>query len=379
MTAIASDIPLLSIKAQNEALAGEIKAAVNRVLDSGAFILGPEEKAFEAEFAAAIGAPFCLGVDSGTSALELALEAVGVGPGDEVIVPTFTFIATATAVSVLGATPVFADVDESTLTLDPRSVERLITPKTKAIVPVHLFGQPADMDPLLALAKSRAQNLDRGLFIVEDCAQSHLATYKGRATGTFGSAAAFSFYPTKNLGAAGDAGALTLSDPDLRDRILELRNCGRTIGAAYHHARVGHNCRLDEIQAAILRVKLRRLKDWTEARRRIARLYHASLRDLPLRLPPLGGTGTEPVFHLFTVRYERRDALAEHLKKNGIGCGVYYPIPVHLQPAYAGHPARVPLPISDRASREALSLPMFSELSEADAGRVCDAVRAFFR
>ena len=373
MTQIANAVPLLSIKAQNAALAGELKAAVDRVLDSGSFILGAENKAFDAEFAAAIGAPFCLGVDSGTSALELGLEAVGVGPGDEVIVPSFTFIATASAVSVLGATPVFADVDDETLTLDPDSAEKLISSKTKAIIPVHLFGQPADMDPLTALAKVK------GLFVVEDCAQSHLAAYKGRTTGTMGDVSAFSFYPTKNLGAAGDAGAVTLSDPGLRDRILELRNCGRTIGATYHHTRIGHNCRMDEIQAAILRVKLRRLAAWTEARRRIARLYHAGLQGLPVRLPPLGGGGTDPVFHLFTIRLEGRDALAEHLKKNGIGSGVYYPIPVHLQPAYAGRGTRVPLPISDRASREALSLPMFSELSETDAGRVVDAVRGFFR
>jgi dTDP-4-amino-4,6-dideoxygalactose transaminase len=373
MTQVAADIPLLSIKAQNAALVGDLKEAAGRVIDSGAFILGPETRAFDVEFAAAVGAPFCLGVDSGTSALELSLEAVGVGPGDEVIVPSFTFIATATAVSVLGAMPVFADVDDETLTLDPNSASKLITPKTKAIIPVHVFGQPADMDPLISLAKSR------GLFIVEDCAQSHLATYKGRATGTFGDASAFSFYPTKNLGALGDAGAITLADPGLRDRLLELRNCGRTIGSAYHHVRVGHNCRLDELQAAFLRVKLKRLKDWTEARRRRARLYHAGLSGLPLRLPPLGGAGTDPVFHLFTVRCERRDALAEHLKRQGIGCGVYYPIPVHLQPAYAGHPARVPLPISDRASREALSLPMFPELPEADVARVCEAVRGFYR
>jgi dTDP-4-amino-4,6-dideoxygalactose transaminase len=374
MTQVATDIPLLSIKAQNAALADELKAAVCRVIDSGAFILGPENKGFDQEFAAAVGAPFCLGVDSGTSALELSLEAVGVGPGDEVIVPSFTFIATATAVSVLGATPVFADVDDETLTLDPRSVEKLITPKTRALIPVHVFGQPADMDPLISTAKSK------GLFIIEDCAQSHLATYKGRATGTFGHANAFSFYPTKNLGAAGDAGAITLSDPALRDRILELRNCGRTLGATYHHARVGHNCRLDEIQAAVLRIKLRRLQNWTEARRRLARLYHAGLSGLPLRLPPMGGVaGTNPVFHLFTVRSERRDALAEHLKKQGIGCGVYYPIPVHLQPAYAGHPARVPLTISDRASSEALSLPMFAELPETDVARVVEAVRGFFK
>lgn len=375
MTAIATDIPLLSIKAQNAALSGEIKDAVCRVLDSGAFILGPENKAFDAEFAEAVGAPFCLGVDSGTSALELALEAVGVGPGDEVIVPSFTFIATATAVSVLGAVPVFADVDEATLTLDPRSVEKLITKKTKALVPVHLFGQPADMDPLIALAKSRNPRL----FIVEDCAQSHLATYKGKTTGALGDAGAFSFYPTKNLGAAGDAGALTMSDPALRDRVLELRNCGRTIGATYHHARVGHNCRLDEIQAAVLRIKLRHLKAWTAARRRVAGLYHEGLKGLPLRLPPLGGADTQGVFHLFTVRTERRDALAETLKRQGIGCGVYYPIPVHQQPAYAGLPARVPLTVSERASREALSLPMFPELADADVARVCEAVRVFFR
>jgi len=375
MTATAVDIPLLSIKAQNAALSAEIKEAVNRVLDSGAFILGPENKAFDAEFAAATGAKYALGVDSGTSALELALEAVGVRAGDEVIVPDFTFVATATSASVLGARPVFADIDPATLTLDAKSVEKLITKKTKAIVPVHLFGQPADMDPLIALAKPR------GICIVEDCAQSHLAAYKGRPAGTFGDVAAYSFYPTKNLGAAGDAGALTTESADLRDRLLELRNCGRGLGATYHYVRVGHNCRLDEIQAAILRVKLKRLKAWTEARRRIAALYHDGLKDVNgLRLPPLGGSGTAPVFHLFTVRCERRDALAEHLKRRGIGSGVYYPSPLHLAPAYAALGGRDgQCPESEKACREALSLPMFAELPEADAARVIDAVRAFFR
>jgi dTDP-4-amino-4,6-dideoxygalactose transaminase len=374
MSAVETAVPLLSIKAQNESVAGEIKAAVLRVLDSGAFILGPENKAFDAEFAAALGVKHCLGVDSGTSALELALEALGVGPGDEVILPSFTFIATATAVSVLGAVPVFADVDETTLTLDPRSVERLITKKTKALIPVHLFGQPADMDALGALAKAR------GLGVVEDCAQAHLATYQGRTVGSIGDCGAFSFYPTKNLGAAGDAGSLAVSTDALRDRVLELRNCGRAIGSAYHHVRVGHNARLDEIQAAVLRVKLRRLPEWTAARRRIAALYRERLSDLPLTLPPAGAGGTQPVFHLFTVRTGRRDELARHLKDRGIGCGVYYPLPVHLQPAYAALGGREgQLPVSEKASREALSLPMFSELSEADAGRVCDAVRAFFK
>lgn len=374
MTATAVDIPLLSIQAQNRALLTEIKAAVNRVLESGAFILGPECKSFEAEFAEMAGAAYAVGVDSGTSALELALEAVGVGPGDEVIIPTYTFIATATAVSVLGAKPVFADVDEVTLTLDPRSVERLVTEKTKAVVPVHLFGHPADMDPLLTLAQPGKIRL------VEDCAQSHLASYKGRSAGSLGAFGAYSFYPTKNLGAAGDAGALVMNDSARRDRVLELRNCGRAAGAAYHHVRVGHNCRLDELQAAVLRVKLLHLQSWTQARRRLAGLYHERLKGLPLRLPPLGSDGTQPVFHLFAVRCERRDALAAHLKRRGVGSGVYYPLPVHLQPAYAALGGREgQFPVSERASGEALCLPMFPELSDADHARVCEAVRGFFR
>lgn len=374
MTATATQIPLLSLKGQYAAVGAEIKEAVARVLDSGVFILGPENKAFDAEFAAALGARYCLGVDSGTSALELALEAAGAGPGDEVIVPTFTFIATATAVSVLGATPVFADCDEETLTLCPRSAARLVTKKTKAIVPVHLFGQPADMDGIMALAKSK------NLKVVEDCAQSHLATYKGRATGTIGDLAAFSFYPSKNLGAAGDAGAVTVGDERLRDAVLELRNCGRSAAAGYHHVRVGHNCRLDEVQAAVLRVKLKRLRAWTDARRRVAAIYDAGLEGLPVKRPPMGADGTTPVFHLYTVRAERRDALAESLKREGIGSGVYYPTPVHLQPAYAGKgAAEGALPVSERAAREVISLPMFPELTDAEAARVCDAVRRFYK
>jgi dTDP-4-amino-4,6-dideoxygalactose transaminase len=374
LTATATQIPLFSLKGQQAELGAQIKAAVARVLDSGAFILGPEGKAFEAEFARLLGAPHALGVDSGTSALEIALQAAGVGPGDEVIVPSFTFIATATAVSVSGAKPVFADCDPGTLTLDPRSVERLIGPRTKAIVPVHLFGQAADMDPLMALARAK------GLRVIEDCAQSHLATYKGRVTGTIGDLGAFSFYPTKNLGAAGDAGAVTVADPALRDAVIELRNCGRAASAGYHHTRVGHNARLDEVQAAVLRVKLPRLPDWTEGRRRVASYYDEMLSGLPLKLPSLGSPETRPVFALYTLRCERRDELAERLKSRGVGCGVYYPAPVHLQPAYAklgGGPGS--LPVSEEASRTALSLPMYPELGEADAARVVEAVRSFFR
>ena len=265
MTAIAVDIPLISLKGQQAEIGAEAKAAVARVLDSGVYILGPENKAFDSEFAQAVGAKYSLGVDSGTSALELALEAAGVGPGDEVIVPSFTFIATATAVSVLGAKPIFADIDPITMTLDSKSVEGACTPRTKAVVVVHLFGQPADMDPLLSLARSR------NLAVIEDCAQSHLATYKGRPTGSIGDLGAFSFYPTKNLGAAGDAGAVTTNDARLRDAVNELRNCGRSAAAGYNHVRVGHNCRLDEVQAAILRVKLLRLEAWTAAGKPVVR------------------------------------------------------------------------------------------------------------
>ncbi len=374
MTAAAIEIPLLTLKDQQAAIGAEIKAAVARVLDSGVYILGAENKAFEIAFAEAIGAKHCLGVDSGTSALELALEAVGVGPGDEVIVPAFTFIATATAVSVLGAKPIFVDVDSLTLTLDPSSVEKALTKKTKAIVAVHIFGQPADMDPIMSMAKSK------NISVIEDCAQSHLATYKGHTTGTFGAASAFSFYPSKNLGAAGDAGAITTNDARLRDVILELRNCGRSATGGYHHTRIGHNCRLDEIQAAVLGVKLPRLAAWTAARRRVAAIYNSGLAGLPLQLPPLGTSDNMPVFHLYTVRTKRRDALAEHLRLNGIGAGIYYPTPLHLQPAYAGLGIKTgSLPVSESASQEVLSLPMYAELSDSDAGRVVETVRRFFR
>jgi len=374
LTTTAVDIPLISLKGQQAEIGAEVKAAVARVLDSGVYILGPENKAFDAEFAQAIGSKFSLGVDSGTSALELALEAVGVGPGDEVIVPSFTFIATATAVSVLGAKPIFADIDPTTLTLDSKSAECALSKRTKAVVAVHIFGQPCDMDPLLSLGHSRK------LAVIEDCAQSHLATYKGRTTGSIGDLGAFSFYPTKNLGAAGDAGAITMNDARLRDAVNELRNCGRSAAAGYNHVRVGHNCRLDEIQAAILRVKLLRLEAWTAARRRVAAIYDEGLSGLPITRPPLGSETSRPVFHLYTVRTDRRDALAEHLRRHGIGCGVYYPTPVHLQPAYAGLGVKEgSLPVTETASREVLSLPMFAELSAAEAGRVVDAVRRFFK
>ncbi len=368
-------IPLLSLKQQYKSLRPAMHAAAKRVLDSGVFILGPEGRAFEAEFAKTQGVPHAVGMASGTDALVLSLKAVGVGPGDEVIVPTFTFIATATAVSTLGATPVFADVDAETLTLSAESARRALSPKTKAVLPVHLFGQPADMDALLALSR------ERGLKVVEDCAQAHMARYKGRPAGALGHVGAFSFYPSKNLGAAGDAGLASTTDAALAETCLELRNCGRPLkGAAYHHPRIGYNSRLDELQAALLRVKLKKLSFWTKRRQELAALYAKKLAGLPLRLPPLGGGGTAPVFHLFVVRAPRRDELAAFLKERGIGTGVYYPIPVHKQPAYAapsgGEDGR--FPVAEEASRTALALPMFPELTAKEVERVCRAIREFF-
>lgn len=366
-------VPFLDLKGQYAELRDELLQAVRRVMDSGRYILGPEGEAFEREFAAAQGAPACLGLSSGTDALMLALEAVGVGPGDEVIVPSFTFIATATTVSALGATPVFADIDGASLTLDAGSAEACVTRRTKALIPVHLYGGPAGMDPLLALARRR------GLAVIEDAAQAHLARYRGRAVGAMGDAGCFSFYPSKNLGAAGDAGALTTRRPKLKAACEMLRDAGRKPGRKrYEHSRVGRNCRLDELQAAVLRVKLRRLADWTEARRALAQRYRVGLAGLPLTLPPREEDGSRHVYHCFTVQTARRDALAKHLAAAGVGTAVYYPLPCHRQPAYAGKTRR-PLPESERAAREVLSLPMYPELPAADVDRVCREIRGFFR
>ena len=367
-------IPLLSLKKQQERIGAQLRQAAVRVLDSGVFIMGPEVKAFESEFAAALSSRIAVGVSNGTDALRVALEAAGVGAGDEVVVPSFTFIATATAVSAVGARPVFADVDEKTLTITADSVRRVLTPLAKAVIPVHLFGQPADMDPLLALAR------EKGLAVVEDCAQAHLSSYKGRTVGSIGDFGAFSFYPSKNLGAAGDAGAILAQDEARAELCRQLRNCGRvTGGPAYKHARVGQNCRLDELQAAILRVKLPHLREWTDGRRAAARRYVEGLQGLPLRLPDLGSQGDSHSFHLFVIRTERRDALAKHLTERGIGNGVYYPIPIHRQPAYEKlAPQAGSLPVTEAAAAAALALPMFPELEPAEVDEVCKAVREFF-
>lgn len=364
----------MDLKRQYASLRDELVRAVTGVLDSGRFILGPEGEAFEREFAEAQGVPSCLGISSGTDALMLAFEALGIGAGDEVIVPSFTFIATATTVSATGAKPVFADVDPVRLTLDAASAAKKLTRRTKAIVPVHLYGGPADMDPLLKLAR------ERKLAVIEDAAQAHLARYRGRAIGGMGDAGCFSFYPSKNLGAAGDAGALTTRRKAVWDACAMLRDAGRKPGRKrYEHPKVGRNCRLDEVQAAVLRVKLRRLAEWTGARRRLAARYLERLAGLPVVLPPAEEPGSLHAYHCFTIQTPRRDALAKRLGEAGIGTAVYYPVPCHLQPAYAGSARRGELPVSERACKQVLSLPMYPELPEAGVDRVCEEIAAFFK
>jgi dTDP-4-amino-4,6-dideoxygalactose transaminase len=301
-------------------------------------------------------------VQSGTSALHLALMALGIGPGDEVIVPSMTFIATAEMVGRTGARPLFADVDLSTCNLDASSLERAITPRTKVVIVVHLYGQPAEMDPILEVARRH------GLFVIEDAAQAHGAEYRGRRVGTMGDVATFSFYPGKNLGAYGDAGAVVTNDDRIADEVRLLRNHGRR--SKYTHEREGFNYRMDTLQAAVLETKLRHLEAWNDARRRIAGLYRQHLDRLPVELPCEAGH-LRSVYHLFVIRVQRRDQVLAHLKKNGVGAGVHYPIPLHMQPAYdfmGYHPDD--LPQSRAAGETVLSLPIYAELTEAQVKQV---------
>ncbi|MBI3553466.1 MAG: DegT/DnrJ/EryC1/StrS family aminotransferase [Elusimicrobia bacterium] len=367
-------IPLMNLKAQYQGLARELRKCVLRALDSGAYILGPEGKAFEEEFAKSTGAKHAVGVSSGTSALSLALKAMGVEPGDEVIVPAFTFIATATAVSAVGAAPRLADVDPVTLTMDPESAAKAVTKRTKVLTPVHLYGQPADMDALTALARRR------GLKVLEDCAQAHMTLFHGLQAGTMGDMAAFSFYPSKNLGAAGDAGAIVTGSERLAGLCRQLRHGGRAVGSAYEHEFIGGNDRLDDLQAAVLRVKLRHLASWIKSRRKLAAIYNEELSNLGLELPDLGQNGNKHSFHLFVIRTENRDGLMKHLQASGVGCGVYYPIPVHLQPAYRSLGYRKgDFPVAEQASLTNLALPLYPELKASEVRRVCKAVRQFFK
>lgn len=343
-------VPFLDLRAGYAELRTEIDSAVARVLESGCYILGPEVDAFEAEFAGYCGAAHCVGLANGLDALHLALRAMGVGPGDEVIVPSNTYIATWLAVSQCGAVPVPVEPDPATHNIDPVLIEAAITPRTKVILPVHLYGQPVDLDPILAIARAH------GLRVLEDAAQAHGARYKGRRIGGHGDAVAWSFYPGKNLGALGDAGAVTTNDPELADRFRVLRNYGSRV--KYVNEVQGYNSRLDPLQAAVLRVKLAHLDAWNARRAALARIYLDGLRDAGLTLPHVPDWA-EPAWHLFVVRHARRDELQHALAEAGIGSLIHYPIPPHRQQAYAGagYPADA-FPLASRLADEVLSIPM---------------------
>ena len=362
-------IPLVDLQAQYGSIRGDIDAAIRRVLDNQSFILGPEVDAFEAAFAAHVGAAGAVGLSSGTAALELAMRGLGVVAGDEVITTAHTFIATAEAIKNIGAVPVFADIDPDTFNIDPDHVEALITSRTRAILPVHLYGQPADLRALMEIANRR------GLWLIEDAAQAHGAEIDGRRCGSIGHLACFSFYPGKNLGAYGDAGAVTGNDLAVLARIRRMRDHGRT--TKYEHVEIGFAERIDALQAAILGAKLPHLEGWTEARRSAADRYDELLAGGEVRLPTTL-PGMRHVYHLYVVRAQRRDALLEHLKARGIGAGVHYPIPLHRQPAFVslGY-GDLSLPHTERAANEVLSLPMFPELTKAQQQFVADAVRSF--
>ena len=364
-------IPLVDLKAQYRSIKDEIDEAVARVLERADFIQGEDVLLFEEEYAASCGATHAIGVSSGTQALHLALLACGIGPGDEVITTPFTFIATAEAVSYVGARPVFVDVDPATCNLDPALIEAAITPRTRAILPVHLYGRPADMGRIMDIARRH------GLKVVEDAAQAHGALYRGLKAGAIGDAGCFSFYPAKNLGAYGDAGMVVTSDPDIGQRVRRLRDHGRT--DKYEHLTVGYNARLDTLQAAILRVKLRRLEDWTQQRRAIAAQYCELLADLPVQVLE-DNDFIQCVYHLMVIRTPYREQVRDDLHRQGIATGIHFPIPLHLQPAYRHLDYREgSFPQSERASQEVLSLPLYPELSHDDVLQVSSAVREALR
>jgi len=364
-------VPFLDLRAQHAEIEQELEAAFHRVLRSGWYILGEEVAAFEREFAAYCGVKHCIGVGNGLEALHLILRGLGVGPGDEVIVPSNTYIATWLAVSHCGARPVPVEPDERTFNIDPARIEAAITPRTRALLPVHLYGLPADMDPINSVAGKH------GLKVIEDAAHAHGARYRGRRAGALADAAGFSFYPGKNLGALGDAGAVTTDDDALADRVRVLRNYGSR--HKYRNEVKGWNSRLDELQAALLREKLRRLDAWNTQRNAIAYRYLAELQDLPLVLPQVPAE-CQSAWHLFVVRARKRDELARSLDGAGIGTLVHYPIPPHLQPAYSElglGPGS--LPVAEAIHREVLSLPVWPHMSDAHAEAVVAGVRGALR
>ncbi len=362
-------VPFLDLKAQHGPLREEISAAIQDVIDNNAFAGGPFVAKFEEDFAAFCECPHAIGVANGTDALWFALLALGVGAGDEVITVPHTFIATAEAITFCGAKPVFVDINEETYTLDPRLLERAVTSRTKAIIPVHIFGQPADMDPILEMAKKR------GIPVIEDACQAHGAEYKGKKAGSLGIAGCFSFYPGKNLGAFGEAGAVTTHNHELKEKIQVLRDHGQA--KKYYHSVVGWNGRMDGIQAAVLRVKLKHLAAGNSRRRAHARLYDELLKPIAGITIPKTADYATPVYHIYSVRVKNRDYLLKTLNERGIGCGIHYPIPLHLQDAYRSLGlARGAFPVAEQCAEEFLSLPMFPELTSEQVQLVVREVKA---
>jgi dTDP-3-amino-3,4,6-trideoxy-alpha-D-glucose transaminase len=365
-----STVPLLRLDNADPALLEELLEVVRRVATTGAFTMGSELEAFERDFAAWCEADECVGVSSGTEALVLALRALGIGEGDEVVVPASTFIATAEAVVLAGARPRLIDVDPHTSLLTAELLAAAIGPDTRAVIPVHLFGQTVDMDPLLEVARAG------GLAVVEDCAQAHGARYRGRRVGTLGDVGCFSFYPTKNLGAWGDGGAIVTADPEVADRVRLLRSHGER--PRYTHRIVGSTARLDALQAAILGAKLPSLEGWNARRRELGAMLREGLADAPVELPADRGPEHDHVFHLFVVRTPHRDALREHLDRCGVASAVHYPIPVHTSEAFAAFgEGEGTLPVAERLSRESVSLPLWPLMDDAEAQAVIAAVASF--
>jgi dTDP-4-amino-4,6-dideoxygalactose transaminase len=377
-------IPFLDLKTQYQSIKSEVQSELNEVLDRTAYICGEKVKRFEQGFANAHDVKHCLGVSSGTDALHLAYWSLGIGIAsqvksgklreklDEVIVPVNTYIATAETITMVGAKPVFVDHEEESFNIDPTKIDEKINPRTKAIVVVHLYGQPADMDPILSIAKKH------GLMVIEDCSQAHLAEYKGRKIGTFGRVGTFSFYPGKNLGAYGEAGGVVTNDDKLYETMLRYRQHGSL--EKYIHDEEGHNYRMEEVQGAVLAVKLKYLSNWTEARRKVAAAYRELLANIEEIKVPIEMPYAKHVYHLFEIRVKRREKLMEFLKQKGIETGLHYPKPLHLQKAYGYLSYREgDFPIAEKCCREILSLPIHPGMGDEQISYVADSIRAFYK
>jgi len=369
-------VPFLDLKIQYKSIKSEIDPAIQNILDNTAFVLGKAVSDFEAEFAKEHSVKHCLGVSSGTDGNHLALWALGIQSGDEIIIPANTFIATAWGATLCGAKPVFVDCERDSYNIDPTKVEAAITNKTKAIIAVHLYGQPADLDPLKVIAKKH------NIYLVEDCAQSHTAEYKGKRVGGLSDAASFSFYPGKNLGAYGEGGAVTTNNDEVAKRVKMLRDHGAV--QKYYHELLGHNYRMEGIQGAVLGVKLKHLDKWTEERRRAAKKYNELLKDLPEITLPKEMSYAKHVYHLFVLQVndggsKKRDGLAKYLNDNGVSTGLHYPIPLHLQPCFKdlGY-EKGQFPVTEKLAETGLSLPMYPELNDEQIKYVCDSIGKFF-